>query len=218
MSGAVAQSGKEVSVDAPIAVQGAGVRAGWARLRRNRSSAEGRRASESGGAARARRLGEDAQRRPPYILRGVDLHVYGQPGKHGILGFTRAREGSHEQEVVRSGDVRAPQLWDHLSAAGKRSIVFNLPNLYPATALNGVMVTGLLTPHDNSDWCYPGELSDELVAAGLGFMKQPSVHRLRRMNPERAEIKLGRAPQDEESVLEQEEELVVERLRDLGYV
>jgi predicted AlkP superfamily phosphohydrolase/phosphomutase len=40
--------------------------------------------------------------------------------------------------------VKAPTIWDALGAHGKRSIVLNIPNTYPAKDINGVLVSGFV--------------------------------------------------------------------------
>lgn len=111
------------------------------------------------------------------------------PGAHGILGF--ARMDGYGSQIIRSGDVRAPQLWDILRAAGLRSLVTNLPNLYPPVDVNGVMVTGMLTPDAASRWVHPKPLQESLLHAGLGFAPRPTVRELHRLGAEDARRVLG---------------------------
>lgn len=106
------------------------------------------------------------------------------PGAHGILGF--ARMDGYGSQIIRSQDVRAPQLWDILKLAGRRSLVTNLPNLYPPVDVHGVMVSGMLTPDAASRWAIPAETQDELARAGLGFAPRPTVRELHAMSPEGA--------------------------------
>ncbi len=117
------------------------------------------------------------------------------PGRHGILGFARPVEGTYKSEIIRATHIRVPQLWDMLRQVGKRSIVTNLPNIYPPVDVNGVMVSGLLTPDVNSCWCHPRELQAELVGKGLGFRPGPSVRQLRKMDNARALQTLNARPQ-----------------------
>src|SRR2546426_7790909 len=42
------------------------------------------------------------------------------------------------------GDVKSETLWDVAGRAGKRSVVMNVPNTYPARALNGLLVSGFV--------------------------------------------------------------------------
>lgn len=108
------------------------------------------------------------------------------PGKHGIMGFAWPKPGTYGHGIIHSGLVRAPQIWNILARRSKRSVVLNVPHLYPVVPVSGVMTTGLLTPDEKSEWCYPSSVQSELVAAGLGFRRRPGVHQLQRMSSARA--------------------------------
>ncbi len=66
------------------------------------------------------------------------------PGKHGIYGFTDVKPGTLSLFFPNFGNVRGETLWDIAGRAGKRSIVLNVPNTYPARAMNGVLVSGFV--------------------------------------------------------------------------
>lgn len=100
------------------------------------------------------------------------------PGKHGVLQFVKLRPGQDdlplgiEQEVFPGGlsllsadSVRGVKLWDILSSAGKRQVVINVPLTYPPRPLNGVMITGMMTPPSASIFTYPPSLSRTLLDA-----------------------------------------------------
>jgi predicted AlkP superfamily phosphohydrolase/phosphomutase len=66
------------------------------------------------------------------------------PGKHGIYGFTDVKPGTFTMFFPNFGNVRSETLWDVAGRAGLRSIVMNIPNTYPARALNGLLVSGFV--------------------------------------------------------------------------
>jgi predicted AlkP superfamily phosphohydrolase/phosphomutase len=66
------------------------------------------------------------------------------PGKHGIYGFTDVKPGTLTMFFPNFGNVRRETLWDVAGRAGKRAIVMNVPNTYPARPLNGVLVSGFV--------------------------------------------------------------------------
>ncbi len=68
------------------------------------------------------------------------------PGQHGVFGFGEHLPGTYQVRPVDSTAVQAPRLWDRLSRAGRRSVVLNVPLTYPATAINGAMVSGFVAP------------------------------------------------------------------------
>ncbi len=66
------------------------------------------------------------------------------PGKHGVYGFTDLKPGTMSMFFPNFGNVRGDTLWDVAGRAGKRSIVLNIPNTYPARALHGLLVSGFV--------------------------------------------------------------------------
>jgi len=85
------------------------------------------------------------------------------PGKHGIYGFTDVKPGTLTTFFPNFGSVRSETLWDVAGRAGKRSIVMNLPNTYPARPLNGLLVSGFVAVSLERA-VYPPELLPRLKA------------------------------------------------------
>jgi predicted AlkP superfamily phosphohydrolase/phosphomutase len=94
-------------------------------------------------------------------------------GKHGLFDFYARREGSYETMVVDASHRHGASLWQLLSQAGRRTVVFNVPATYPPEPVNGVMVSGLLTPTFATDASQPVELLAELKAAVPNFSFYP---------------------------------------------
>ncbi|HHF55338.1 MAG TPA: hypothetical protein ENL42_00280 [Thermoplasmatales archaeon] len=67
-----------------------------------------------------------------------------KPSKHGIFDFFYFDGKSIK--VISRHSRRMPAIWNLLSDIGKRSIVINVPVTYPPERINGVIVSGLLTP------------------------------------------------------------------------
>src|SRR5262249_12459921 len=63
------------------------------------------------------------------------------------------------------GNVRGDTLWDVAGRAGKRSIVLNVPNTYPARPLSGLLVSGFVAVKLERA-VYPAELLPRLTAEG----------------------------------------------------
>jgi len=89
-----------------------------------------------------------------------------QPGKHGIYDFFRT--DTCTKNIVNSRYRKVPAIWKMLTDEGKRSIVVNVPGSFPPEKINGVMITGLLTPSPNSNYTYPKELKKALVPKKIG--------------------------------------------------
>jgi predicted AlkP superfamily phosphohydrolase/phosphomutase len=85
------------------------------------------------------------------------------PGELGVYGFRLRRDTSYGNlSVTSSRDVKTKRVWDILGEHGKRSIVIGVPHTYPPSPLNGLMVSGLLTPSKSQIYTYPQQLRDEI--------------------------------------------------------
>jgi predicted AlkP superfamily phosphohydrolase/phosphomutase len=87
------------------------------------------------------------------------------PGKHGVYGFTDLKPGTMSMFFPNFGNVRGDTLWDVAGRAGKRCIVLNIPNTYPARALNGLLVSGFVAVNLERA-VYPAALLPRLSADG----------------------------------------------------
>lgn len=78
-----------------------------------------------------------------------------QPYHHGVFDFfAPGRAAQGRLELVNSSHIRGSLLWERLSVAGARVGVLNVPLTYPARAVNGFVVPGLLSP-DQGATTYP---------------------------------------------------------------
>lgn len=104
------------------------------------------------------------------------------PGEHGIFGFMELREGTYKLAFPNFTDVKAPAIWDILagSANGKsssfaerfggrtsglRSVALNIPQTFPAPAMNGVISAGFVCP-DLKKGTYPAGAYEYLMSMG----------------------------------------------------
>jgi predicted AlkP superfamily phosphohydrolase/phosphomutase len=84
----------------------------------------------------------------PSIATGV------RPDKHGIYAFYKL--GTNYRHRVNTGeDVSHPSLWEMVSPA----TVVNVPMTYPASAIDGTMVTGMMTPDRDEGFTHPPALA-----------------------------------------------------------
>ena len=90
------------------------------------------------------------------------------PGSHGIMSFWQQEPEGYNLdnvgEFVNSTILGPANLWSLMSRKGRKLIVINVPLTYPPQPINGVMVTGMLTPPDAENMTYPPELKHELEA------------------------------------------------------
>ncbi len=66
------------------------------------------------------------------------------PGEHAIFGFTDFIPGSYTVSYHHSMRLKAQPFWQRNN--DKRAIIINLPATYPPQALNGVHVSGFVSP------------------------------------------------------------------------
>lgn len=91
----------------------------------------------------------------PSLVTGVNN------GKHGIYGLLKLNN-DYSFRLVNSLDIKGKTLWRILSEHGKKSIIINVPVTYPAEELNGLLVTGYLTPSKGSEYTFPKNLKKEI--------------------------------------------------------
>lgn len=60
-------------------------------------------------------------------------------------------------------------IWEIFSDAGKKVVAINVPMTYPPKTINGVMITGLMTPSMNSEFTYPSAFKKELLDCIPGY-------------------------------------------------
>jgi predicted AlkP superfamily phosphohydrolase/phosphomutase len=91
------------------------------------------------------------------------------PEKTGIHTFGHWNRETKEFVPVRASDIMTPSVWDIASAAGQRTAVVNVPMTYPVHPVNGLMISGLLTPTQiGSRHTTPIRLDDPVVGSSDG--------------------------------------------------
>ncbi len=85
-----------------------------------------------------------------------------RPLTHGIEGFSVPRPGSWESDLVGSTMRRVPALWDVASSAGIEVVVGGWFASFPATPVQGAMVSDRATSAGRPGRCFPDSLCLEL--------------------------------------------------------
>ncbi len=85
------------------------------------------------------------------------------PGKHGIYSFLNYLKGEYNPSVINSRMIPLETIWQILSRHGRKVLAVNVPITYPPYKINGLMVTGMLTPSVKSNFTYPPELAEEIL-------------------------------------------------------
>jgi len=109
---------------------------------------------------------------PPITVPALTSMVSSQnPGRLGFYGFRNRKPGTYDGVwIATSAAVKALRLWDILSRQGQRCAVLNVPQTYPVTPLNGVLVSSFLTPGTDSQYTYPAGLKADLDRATHGYI------------------------------------------------
>ena len=92
------------------------------------------------------------------------------PGRLGFFGFRNRTPGDYGPGwIATSATVRAPRLWDLLSAADRRVCLHAVPQTYPPAPVNGLLVADFLTPSTDSEYTYPASLKADLDRVCGGY-------------------------------------------------
>jgi predicted AlkP superfamily phosphohydrolase/phosphomutase len=101
------------------------------------------------------------------------------PGRHGIYGFVAGNAQSERQELVHSGRIKAPTIWQMANAQGASAGIYNLPLTYPPGDLDGWMVSGMMTPGYGerlSGFARPHELESRILERAPGYVVDVSAN------------------------------------------
>ncbi|MGC9320238.1 MAG: alkaline phosphatase family protein, partial [Armatimonadota bacterium] len=93
------------------------------------------------------------------------------PGALGFFGFRNRRVGEYDSKwIANASAVRHPRVWDILGRAGRRVCVINVPQTYPVSPVNGILVSSFLTPDTTCEYTYPPGLGKQLDAIADGYI------------------------------------------------
>ncbi len=105
---------------------------------------------------------------PPITAAAWSTFMTGKkPGKHGVFHFIKLFDENNSSngkpELVSARSIKSSTLWDILGHHERCVALINIPLTYPPRPVNGVMITGLLTPSSAKIFTYPPELSKEIT-------------------------------------------------------
>jgi predicted AlkP superfamily phosphohydrolase/phosphomutase len=103
------------------------------------------------------------------------------PGRHNIFGFVDRRLDPFELHVISADMLRGDTLWDLLNCEGKRTIVMNVPVTFPPREIDGILVSGFLSPSLDKA-TYPPEFAGVLKKTGYVVDVDPWLARESREN------------------------------------
>ncbi len=100
------------------------------------------------------------------------------PGGHGVYDFFQKDSGSYLLKPVCGADVKGLPIWAQASKSGKRVCVHNVPMTYPATPVNGIMISGMDSPHFDEYAVYPRDFKDSFSKRFPDFQIEFSINPL----------------------------------------
>ncbi len=92
------------------------------------------------------------------------------PAKHGVFDFweyEQTADGPRAHVLTHRKGGKA--IWNILSDWGKQVVVANVPMTYPAEPVNGIMLSGLMSPGMQANVTYPTNFKEELLQAVPGY-------------------------------------------------
>jgi predicted AlkP superfamily phosphohydrolase/phosphomutase len=90
------------------------------------------------------------------------------PGKHGIFDFVERSLDDYNLKLINSSNIQTELIWEMIGKYNKKSIVINLPPFYPPQKINGIMITGMLSPF-GSCISYPEKMQQKLENKLSGY-------------------------------------------------
>ncbi len=73
------------------------------------------------------------------------------PKKTGVYSFGKWDPTGQEFTSVNADDVEVPRVWEIASHGGRTVGIFNVPMSYPPQPVNGVIVSGMMTPVERAE-------------------------------------------------------------------
>jgi predicted AlkP superfamily phosphohydrolase/phosphomutase len=89
-----------------------------------------------------------------------------KPAAHGVYDFWEFDEqqelGTPRRAHIQTHRKGSKAIWNILSEYGKRVLVMNVPVTYPPETVNGIMISGYMTPSSDANFTYPISIKEEL--------------------------------------------------------
>ena len=101
--------------------------------------------------------------KPPVTVPAWTTFATGvNPGKHGCYDFFLPGKTIRDFRPATSQEIKVPTLYELLHAAGKKSILINLPNSYPPRLPDMTLITDFMTIGE--DYVFPASLATKYPA------------------------------------------------------
>lgn len=101
---------------------------------------------------------------PTSIAAWTSMFSGRDPGATGIYNYiARHYPNKKETQFIDSKNIRVPMIWDILGGVGKKNIIMGMISTSPVKEINGIMLSGFLTPALNEYALYPYALKKEVL-------------------------------------------------------
>jgi predicted AlkP superfamily phosphohydrolase/phosphomutase len=95
------------------------------------------------------------------------------PGQHRLYDWIAREPGSYRFTPTTALDARAPTIYQLLSERERRVCSLNVPMTYPATPVNGMMVSGMPAPSLKASVTYPDSLLGAILETVGDYILYP---------------------------------------------
>lgn len=101
-----------------------------------------------------------------------------RPENHGVFNFrTNEMIGpKYKRKFISSTNIQSHTIFKILDFHRKKSLVIGLPMTYPPFEINGALVSGFMTPGEQSQFTYPKDLKAELLVRFGDYILDPQSH------------------------------------------
>ena len=109
---------------------------------------------------------------PPITVPAWSVMTSSQsPGALGIYGFRNRADHSYDKNTIANATaVKVDRVWNILSRNEKRVILIGIPQTFPPSPVNGLLVGDFLTPDTKAEYTYPPELKNEIASVVGDYM------------------------------------------------
>jgi len=100
------------------------------------------------------------------------------PGKHGIFHFRANPSDIDCAEFTSGAYIGCKTMWETFKDEGIQTIAINVPMTYPLFPVEGIMISGMMTPGENVQFAHPPEILEEINREVGEYHLDPKVQAL----------------------------------------
>ncbi len=101
---------------------------------------------------------------PPSTIVAWSSMLTGKDPSHFDVYSYTTKDEHNNSVLTNSKNVKDKRIWKYMDENNKKSILLNIPLTYPVEEVNGIMLSGFLTPKFNEKAVYPLEIKNEILS------------------------------------------------------